>query len=45
MTTIHKFDYHAIIPKEMTSEMKFKIRENTHLYRESGARTNTIPDL
>jgi hypothetical protein len=29
------FDHHAINPKEITSEMKSKIRKNTHLYLES----------
>jgi predicted small metal-binding protein len=31
-TILHMFEYHAINPKEMTSEMKSKIRENIHLY-------------
>ena len=34
-TIIHMFEYHAINPQEMTSEMKFKIRDNVHLYRDS----------
>ena len=29
------FQYHAINPKEITSEMKSKIRENIHLYHNS----------
>lgn len=39
-TILHMFEYHAIIHEEMTSEMKSKIRENIHLYRDSviGAR-------
>jgi predicted house-cleaning noncanonical NTP pyrophosphatase (MazG superfamily) len=28
------FQYHAINPKEITSEMKSKIKENIHLYRD-----------
>jgi len=35
--TINKkvmFQYHAINPKEITSEMKSKIKENIHLYRD-----------
>ena len=31
-TVIHMFEYHAINPEEMTSEMKSKIRGNIHLY-------------
>jgi len=34
-TIIHMFEYHAINPEEMTSEMKSKIKENIHLYRDS----------
>jgi predicted small metal-binding protein len=34
-TIVHMFEYHAINPQEMTSEMKSKIRENVHLYRNS----------
>lgn len=34
-TVIHMFEYHAINPEEMTSEMKSKIRENIHLYHNS----------
>ena len=34
-TIIHMFEYHAIIHEEMTSEMKSKIRDNIHLYRDS----------
>jgi len=39
-TIIHMCEYHAIDQEEMTSEMKSKIRENIHLYRDSviGAR-------
>jgi hypothetical protein len=33
-TIIHMFEYHTIIHEEMTSEMKSKIRENIHLYRD-----------
>jgi hypothetical protein len=29
MTIMHIFEYHAINPKEMTSEMKSKIERNT----------------
>jgi len=32
---IHMYDYHAIIPEEMTTCMKLKIRENIHSYRDS----------
>lgn len=28
MTIMHMFEYHAINPEEMTSEMKSKIKEN-----------------
>ena len=28
------FQYHAINPKEITSEMKSQIKENIHLYRD-----------
>lgn len=31
----HMFEYHAINPEEMTSEMKSKIRENSLYYHES----------
>ncbi len=34
-TILHMFEYHAINPEEMTSEMKSKIRKNIHLYRNS----------
>jgi predicted small metal-binding protein len=34
-TVIRMFEYHAINPQEMTSEMKSKIRDNIHLYRDS----------
>ena len=34
-TVIHMFEYHAINPEEMTSEMKSKIREYIHLYHNS----------
>ena len=27
---LHMFEYHAINPEEMTSEMKWKIKENLH---------------
>jgi predicted small metal-binding protein len=33
-TIMHLFQYHAINPKEITSEMKSKIKENIHLYRD-----------
>ena len=29
------YEYHAIIPEEMTTCMKLKIRENIHSYRDS----------
>lgn len=32
---IHMHEYHAIIPEEMTTCMKMKIRENIHSYRDS----------
>lgn len=32
---IHMYEYHAIIPEEMTTCMKLKIRENIHSYRDS----------
>jgi predicted small metal-binding protein len=32
---IHMYEYHAIIPEEMTTCMKMKISENIHLYRDS----------
>jgi predicted small metal-binding protein len=32
---IHLYEYHAIIPEEMTTCMKLKIRENIHSYRDS----------
>ena len=32
---IHMYEYHAIIPEEMTTCMKLKISENIHLYRDS----------
>jgi predicted small metal-binding protein len=34
-TIVHMFEYHAINRQEMTSEMKSKIRDNIHLYRNS----------
>jgi predicted small metal-binding protein len=34
-TIVHMFEYHAINRQEMTSEMKSKIRDNMHLYRNS----------
>jgi predicted small metal-binding protein len=37
----HMYEYHAIVPEEMTACMKLKIRESIHSYRDS-ARTNTI---
>jgi predicted small metal-binding protein len=33
-TIIHMFEYHAINPQEMTSQMKSNVRENTRLYHE-----------
>lgn len=30
ITILHMFEYHAINPEEMTSEMKWKIKENLH---------------
>ena len=32
---IHMYEYHAIIPEEMTTCMKLKISENIHLYCDS----------
>ena len=32
---IHMYEYHAIIPEEMTTCMKLKISENIHLNRDS----------
>lgn len=32
---IHMYEYHAIIPEEMTTCMKLKIRENIRSYRDS----------
>jgi hypothetical protein len=34
-TILHMFEYHAVNPQEMTSEMKSKIGDNIHLYRDS----------
>ena len=31
---IHMYEYHAVIPEEMTTCMKLKIKENTHSYRD-----------
>jgi predicted small metal-binding protein len=33
-TIMHLFQYHAINPKEIASEMKSKIKENIYLYRD-----------
>jgi hypothetical protein len=46
-TVIHMFEYHAINPEEMTSEMKSKIRENIHLYHNSlrAQILHDIPDV
>jgi predicted small metal-binding protein len=32
---MHMDEYHAIIPKEMTTCMRLRIRENIHSYRDS----------
>jgi predicted small metal-binding protein len=32
---LHMYEYHAIIPEEMTTCMKLKISENIHSYRDS----------
>jgi predicted small metal-binding protein len=33
ITILHMFEHHAINPEEMTSEMKWKIKENLHRSR------------
>lgn len=35
MMITHMDEYHAIIPEEMTTCMKLKIKENIHSYRDS----------
>ena len=32
---MHMYEYHAIVPEEMTTCMKLKIRENIRSYRDS----------
>jgi predicted small metal-binding protein len=41
---LHMQEYHAIIPEEMTTCMKLKIRENIHSYRDP-ARTQILYEL
>jgi predicted small metal-binding protein len=43
----HMYEYHAIIPEEMTTCMKLKIRENIHSYRDSvrAQILHEIPDI
>ena len=40
---IHMFEYHAINPGEMTSEMKSKIKENIHVFRDSVRAQHVLP--
>jgi predicted small metal-binding protein len=41
---VHMHEYHAIIPEEMTTCMKLKIRENIHSYCDP-ARTQILYEL
>ena len=43
MTIIHMFEYHAINPGEMTSEMKSKIKENIHASRDTVRAQHVLP--
>jgi predicted small metal-binding protein len=43
-TISHMFKYHAINPEEMTSEMKFKIKVNIHMSRDS-ARAQILHEI
>jgi hypothetical protein len=41
---MHMDEYHAIVPEEMTTCMKLKIRENIHPYPDS-VRTGILNEL
>jgi predicted small metal-binding protein len=43
MTIMHMFEYHAINPEEMTSEMKSKIKENIHASRDKVRAQHLLP--
>jgi predicted small metal-binding protein len=44
-TIIHMFEYHAIDPKEMTSEMKSKIKQSIRASRVTVRVQHTLPKL
>jgi predicted small metal-binding protein len=44
-TIVHMFEYHAIDPKEMTSEMKSRIKQNIRASRVMVRIQHTLPKL
>ena len=44
-STVHMFEYHAIDPREMTSEMKSRIKQNTKESRVTVRVQHTLPKL
>jgi len=44
-TIVHMFEYHAIDPKEMTSEMKSRIKQNIRTSRIMVRVQHTLPKL
>jgi len=44
-TIVHMFEYHAIDPKEMTSEMKSRIKQNIRASRVTVRVHHTLPKL
>jgi predicted small metal-binding protein len=44
-TIVHMFEYHAIDPEEMTSEMKSRIKQNIRASRVTVRVQHTLPKL
>jgi predicted small metal-binding protein len=44
-TIVHMFEYHAIDPREMTSEMKLRIKQNIKASRVTVHVQHTMPKL